>query len=91
MKANLTLLLLVALGTTTYAQNSLELIYKKIDSTELRMEVNYPPDYQPGQKYPTIVFFFGGGWVSAATYIFTKGNRRAFSITKTWIILRIRY
>ena len=71
MKAKLILLLLVALATATYAQNSLELIYKKIDSTELRMEVNYPPDYQPGKAYPTIVFFFGGGWMNGNIGQFT--------------------
>ncbi len=76
MKAKLTLLLiLVALATTTYAQNTLELIYKKIDSTELRMEVNYPPDYQPGKAYPTIIFFFGGGWVNGNIGQFTPHAR----------------
>ena len=75
------ILILLAIATTTHAQNTLELIYKKIDSTELRMEVNYPPDYQPGQRYPTIVFFFGGGWKGGqigqfdqhAKYLVTRG------------------
>ncbi|MBU1821444.1 MAG: alpha/beta hydrolase [Bacteroidetes bacterium] len=26
------------------------------------MVLDYPPNYQPGQSYATIVFFFGGGW-----------------------------
>ncbi len=81
MKLKLTLLALLAGIGTTFAQNRLELIYKKIDSTELRMEVNYPPDYQPGQNYPTIVFFFGGGWNNGnigqftqhAKYLATRG------------------
>lgn len=75
MKAKITLLILLAFATTAHAQNALELIYKKIDSTELRMEVNYPPNYQPGQKYPTIVFFFGGGWINGKIGQFTPHSR----------------
>lgn len=75
MKAKLILLFLVALATTTCAQNSLKLIYKQIDSTELRMEVTYPPDYQPGKNYPTIMFFFGGGWVNGQIGQFTPHAR----------------
>jgi acetyl esterase len=55
------LLLLITLGRAT-AQTSLELVYKKVDSTELHLVMDYPPGYQPGQSYPTLVFFFGGGW-----------------------------
>ncbi|WP_373512740.1 alpha/beta hydrolase, partial [Persicitalea sp.] len=58
------LLLLLIFSTTTYAQQSMEVVYKKIDSTELTIKLDYPPDYQPGRRYATIVFFFGGGWVN---------------------------
>lgn len=59
---NLVLLFLLAVGGQGYGQNKLELIYKKIDSTQLVLEVTFPPNYQPGKQYPAIVFFFGGGW-----------------------------
>ena len=62
MKLTVLLYLFFFLSLTTYAQTSLELIYKKVDSTELTMTLDYPPNYQPGQSYTTMVFFFGGGW-----------------------------
>lgn len=62
LKFSLTLGLALLFSGALYAQNSLELVYKKVDSTELTMSVDYPPGYQPGQRYPTLLFFFGGGW-----------------------------
>ncbi|HEV7350340.1 alpha/beta hydrolase [Telluribacter sp.] len=56
------LLIGLLLFSKVVAQPSLELIYKRIDSVELHMVLDYPPDYKPGQAYPTILFFFGGGW-----------------------------
>ena len=38
--------------------------YKRIGDTDLRLSIIYPPDYKAGQRYPAIVFFFGGGWVN---------------------------
>ena len=37
-------------------------MYKQIDTTKLIMEVHRPELIEPGQKYPAMVFFFGGGW-----------------------------
>lgn len=54
--------LLTFLFLTTQAQTSLEVVYKKVDSVELHMVIDYPPNYQPGKSYSTMVFFFGGGW-----------------------------
>jgi acetyl esterase/lipase len=59
-------LLLVLVTLTTSAQTTLELVYKKVDSTELHMVIDYPPDYQPGRSYTTMVFFFGGGWTGGS-------------------------
>lgn len=39
-----------------------ELVYKKIDTTQLLMEVYSPKSMNPAKKYPAMVFFFGGGW-----------------------------
>ena len=39
-----------------------EVIYKQIDTTKLIMEVHRPAMIEVGQKYPALVFFFGGGW-----------------------------
>ena len=44
-----------------YAQKQIR--YKQVDSTELFMEVYQPEAINTTQKYPAMVFFFGGGWV----------------------------
>ncbi len=56
-------------------------IYKNIDTTKLSMKIYYPENYSPKKRYPTIIFFFGGGWVSGtieqfitqAEYFATRG------------------
>ncbi len=49
-----------------YAQSKTDTVsvftYKHVDSIRLRMKVWNPPNKQPDQKYPAIIFFFGGGW-----------------------------
>lgn len=49
-------------------QNSLptEIIYKEIDTLQLKMEILYPPSLDTTQTYPSMVFFFGGGWRSGS-------------------------
>jgi len=37
-------------------------IYKKVDTTILKMNVLYPDSIEKNKQYPCIVFFFGGGW-----------------------------
>ncbi|WP_221931263.1 alpha/beta hydrolase [Pedobacter westerhofensis] len=43
-----------------------DLVYKKIDTTELHLKVFYPNTYTAGKSYPSIVFFFGGGWITGS-------------------------
>ena len=75
LKFSLTLGLALVFSGALHAQHSLELVYKKIDSTELKMNVDYPPGYQPGQRYPTLLFFFGGGWNSGSVAQFEPHAR----------------
>lgn len=37
--------------------------YKKVKGGDLSLHTFLPPGYQPSDKRPAIVFFFGGGWV----------------------------
>lgn len=48
-----------------------EKIYKQIDTVMLSMMVYKPVDFIKTEKYPAIVFFFGGGW--------NDGNRNQFT------------
>jgi acetyl esterase/lipase len=40
--------------------------YKKIDTLELKLLVKNPANFNTKKSYPTIVFFFGGGWVGGS-------------------------
>lgn len=37
-------------------------MYKQIDTTKLYLEVFYPENMDAAEKYPAMIFFFGGGW-----------------------------
>ena len=63
------------------AQKPVELIYKQIDTTQLKMIVYKQTNIKPNISCNAIVFFFGGGWVGGtikqfepfATYYAAKG------------------
>jgi acetyl esterase/lipase len=38
----------------------------KGEITELKLHIFFPPHHKPSDKYPAIVFFFGGGWKSGS-------------------------
>jgi len=40
--------------------------YKTVGDTQLKLYVFKPGDWQPGDKRPAIVCFFGGGWTSGS-------------------------
>lgn len=44
-----------------------ELSYKVIDRVELKMTLRYPPNFKKNKTYPTIIFYFGGGWNGGTT------------------------
>ena len=43
-----------------------EVGYKTVGDVELKLSIFTPPDYNPSDKHPAIVFFFGGGWNSGS-------------------------
>lgn len=55
-----------------------KILYKEIDTTQLFMEVYSPVDLDSNQKYPAIVFFFGGGWTGGSISQF-EPHARYFS------------
>jgi len=67
MKKIILVSLFVSLSTSIFAQqNVTQFVYKKIDTVSLTMDVYYPPSMVAGKKYPTMIFFFGGGWVGGS-------------------------
>jgi len=62
------LLLTLVLVSSSHAvfcqtiKSPLELTYKQVDTVKLGLKIFYPLAYKKGERLPTIVFFFGGGW-----------------------------
>jgi acetyl esterase/lipase len=55
------------LASTGFGQSPAdEIVYKKIDTTELKMKFYRPVNFTRDKKYPAIVLFFGGGWNSGS-------------------------
>ena len=54
------MLLLFLFISSVYSQN--KILYKQIDTTKLYLDVNYPVNFDSTEKYPAMIFFFGGGW-----------------------------
>jgi acetyl esterase/lipase len=48
------------------------IIYKKVDTTPLKMKVLYPDSLKENKLYPCVVFFFGGGWKTGNLNQFTN-------------------
>lgn len=57
-----------------------EVIYKKIDTTELKMKFYRPVDFKAGKAYPAIVLFFGGGWNSGSMKQFERHAKHYASL-----------
>lgn len=60
------IVLLLMIPLFVMAQKTEIVDYKVIDTTHLTLKVFSPVDEVVGKKYPAIVFFFGGGWVTRA-------------------------
>lgn len=54
--------LVLAMSGEGRAQQPIDLLYKQIDTVKLNMLVYEPVDFKKEKKYPSIVFFFGGGF-----------------------------
>jgi acetyl esterase len=64
MKKTSIFILLATLFSSSYIFSQEQILYKQIDTTKLLMKVYSPEKIDNKQKYPAIVFFFGGGWNS---------------------------
>ncbi|RAV27822.1 alpha/beta hydrolase [Sinomicrobium soli] len=73
---NISILFLVLFYQKSTAQENI--IYKKTDTTTLTMDIYYPEPLIKGKKYPVMVFFFGGGWVTGSRVAF-KHHAKYFS------------
>ncbi len=49
-------------STTIPGKDLKELVYKVVDGDTLKMQLYSPDNWSTAKAYPTIVFYFGGGW-----------------------------
>ena len=49
--------------------------YQEGEDIKLKMDVFFPKGYIKDKKYPCLVFYFGGGWLSGKTGYFSKQAR----------------
>jgi acetyl esterase/lipase len=74
MTINMRKLLFVSMVLACYSdavfcqaiKSPVELTYKQVDTVQLGLKIFYPPAYKKGERLPTIVFFFGGGWTGGS-------------------------
>jgi len=71
------LLILISI-TYSFGNSQERLQYKQIDTTKLFMELYYPETISSENKYPAMVFYFGGGWNSGSVRQF-EPHARYFS------------
>ena len=57
-------------NTSCAAQDTV--LYKRINDTELSLEVYYPEQMEKTKSYPGMIFFFGGGWKGGKTSQFLE-------------------
>lgn len=69
------LLLVLAATTLVSATETKTFTYKQIEQGELKLIAYLPDDWKAGEKYPAIVFFFGGGWNNGNIKQFEKQSR----------------
>ena len=48
---------------------SVEVVYKTVDSLQMKLYIDYPDDMKASEKRPAIVFYFGGGWIAEISLI----------------------
>jgi arylsulfatase A-like enzyme/dienelactone hydrolase len=64
-------------------------VYKKAGDRELRLHVEKPAGWQPTDRRPAIVFFFGGGWVSGTPTQFQPQSE--YLATRGMVGIRVEY
>ena len=60
------LILFQVLVINSFARETPDILYKKVDAISLHMRVIYPDNMDANVKYPAMVFFHGGGWLKGS-------------------------
>ena len=62
MKKRYLFTLLITLASCLVGYTQEQVLYKKVDTTQLYLTVYRSTLKEPNKKTPAIIFFFGGGW-----------------------------
>ena len=63
MKKHFLLIVTIVFSSTSIlAQADKQVVYKKIDTLSLSMDIYFPDGIKRSDRSPAMVFFFGGGW-----------------------------
>ena len=65
------------------------IIYKKVESRELKLLIEKPADWKAASKLPCMVYFFGGGWVGGTPGQFEKQS--TYFATRGMVGVRVEY
>lgn len=76
MKSKVLTLILFSIFIQLLPAQKTEMIeYKVIDTTKLTVKVFYPENFVTKDKFPAMVFYFGGGWITRAISQFETQSR----------------
>lgn len=64
-------------------------VYKSVESKELKLMIDKPPGWKATAKLPAIVFFFGGGWVGGSPGQFARHS--AYFASRGMVGIRVEY
>ncbi len=78
IKHIITVFLIIINYSSSFSQDLV--VYKKIDTTKLYLEVYSPKNVDATKTYPAMVFYFGGGW--------NGGNRNQFERQASYLSKR---
>lgn len=68
---------------------SIEVVYKTVDSLQMKLYIDYPDDLNESEKRPAIVFYFGGGWIDGNVSHFKP--QADYFVKKGLITVRVDY
>ncbi len=64
-------------------------IYKRIDGRSLKLFIDKPPNWKSADRWPAMVFYFGGAWVGGSSGQFLKQSQ--YLATRGMVGIRVEY
>ena len=65
-RKHILIVILISLVAYSNGYSQDQVLYKKVNTTKLFMDIYYPELIKTEKEYPAIVFYFGGGWINGS-------------------------